>query len=312
VSSDLYLQSGQAREALLLDERGAIELDLVVARQDSSFLIGARGPDPSGLVRLLERACEGRGASARSLAETHRVVGLHGPYAWELVAAWLGPEFVAMPHLACDRRGEVQVVRAGKSGEYGYEVLVPLAEEETLRRALLRLAPGFGALELDAEALALAALQNGFFHASSTLPRVRCPLELQLGWRLSHDKSFRGSEAILRRRAEALRRRLTWATSDHPLSVGDVPLVDGEPIGEIVHALHDPVTEQWVAIALLPISIAWAGHLLRLASSSGRVHDAPIVRTVSPPLLHNRSLFVSPQRHTYLGRSHDTFPEIWP
>lgn len=311
-SADLYLQSGQAREALLLDEGGDVELDLVVARQDTSFLVGASGPDPSRLARLLERACEGRAAEARSLAETHRVVGLHGPYAWELCAGWLGPELVAMPHLSCDRRGEVEVLRAGKTGEYGYEVLVPLAEEQPLREALLRLAPAYDALELDAATLALAALENGFFHASSVLPRVRCPLELQLGWRLSHDKRFRGSEAIARRRAEGLRRRVTWASSEQALSEGDVLLCDAEPVGEIVHALRDPVTERWLALALMPSSVAWAGHTLRLATGGGPAGDAAVVHTVSPPFLRNRSLFVSPQRHTYLGRASDAFPEIWP
>ncbi len=311
-SADLYLQSGQAREALLLDERGDVELDLVVARQDASYLVGASGPDPRALVGLLEGASVGRAAEARSLAESHRVVGVHGPYAWELIGSWLGPELVAMPHLSCDRRGELQILRAGKTGEYGYEVLVPVAREAPLREQLLRVASDFDAIELDQGTLALAALQNGYFHAASALPRARCPLELQLGWRLSHDKRFRGSESIAHRRAEGLRRRVTWATSEHALTVGDVLVCDSEPVGEIVHALRDPVTERWLALALLPSSIAWAGHTLRLAAPSGAAGDAPVVRTVSPPLLRNRSLFVSPQRHRYVGRAGDDFPEIWP
>ena len=78
-SVDLYLQSGQAREALLLDESGHIELDLLVARQDSSYLVGATGPQPCALAEQLERASVGRAIESLALSETHRVVGLHGP-----------------------------------------------------------------------------------------------------------------------------------------------------------------------------------------------------------------------------------------
>ena len=36
------------------------------------------------------------------------------------------------------------------------------------------------------------------------------------------------------------------------------------------------------------------------------------LRTVAPPLLDNRSLFIDAQRHSFAGRDLDDFPEIIP
>ena len=66
-----------------------------------------------------------------SLQASHELWGLNGPYAWELASALLGPAVLGMTYLSLLRGpapgGDDEVIcfRAGKTGEYGYDLLVP-------------------------------------------------------------------------------------------------------------------------------------------------------------------------------------------
>ena len=309
LSTDLFLRDGQLREALVLDEEGDVELDVVVGRDGESMLLLVEGGDAAHVARLVAAVAAGRDARAVDLGTTHEVVELHGPYAWELLGVWLGPDLVGLPHLAFERAGEVLVARAGKTGEYGYHVLLPRHRSAALRAALAGHAPRFAATAVGPSTLALARLENGFLDLPALAPRARDPLELQLGWRLAHGKSYRGSDALARRRSLGPRRRVTWIRAPRALAAGDAVAAEHEVVGEVVHAAWDPVTASSVGLAMLPRSVACAGieGLEAVAPSGSR---CPL-RTVSPPLLLNRSLFVSPQRHAFDMRAERVLPEPW-
>ena len=293
VTTDLYLQTAQLAQTLLLDDGGHIVADGLVGRREEGFLLALDGVHTITAV------------AAQPMHETHSGIGLHGPFAWELLGEWLGPDLIGMPYLSSFSHDDALVLRAGNTGEYGYEVWLPRERAEGMRQDLYRCGARFDLAAASKDDLVLAALENGFFDLGAEGQRLRDPLALQLRWRLSNDKDYRGRDAIERRLANGLRQRVTWLSSSRELAIGGSVEAFGETIGEIVHAAYSPRLGRWVAIANLAIEWAHAG-IDGFECAHGDARAA--VRTVSPPLVDNWSLRVSPQRHSYHAREHMELP----
>ena len=159
------------------------------------------------------------------------------------------------------------------------------------------------------DALDLCALENGFFNVRREGGAGLDPIELQLQWRTSYGRDFAGAEALRARRKAGPARRLTHALAAAPLCGGEVIELDGAPIGTVLQGVSSPLRGDWVALALLDLPYAHAGIARYVARGAG---GAVPIRTVSPPLCNNRSLYVSPQRHAYRTRERDAFPPVYP
>ena len=129
------------------------------------------------------------------------------------------------------------------------------------------------------------------------------PVELQLQWRVDPRRTFAGVEAV-RSAQQAGPRRITWFRGDARVPKPGSPVVlDGVEVGAVVHAARSPVAGA-VGFALLDRPVAHPG--LRVTV------DGDPFRTVTVPVLHNRSLFVDAQRHAWASRAVDRFPALVP
>ena len=73
--------------------------------------------------------------------------------------------------------------------------------------------------------------------------------------------------------------------------------------GRVLSAGESSVLGQWVAVALIDLALAVPGLPgFRVGERSGR--------SLSPPVLNNRSLHVSPQRHTWADREAAALPPL--
>ena len=119
----------------------------------------------------------------------------------------------------------------------------------------------------------------------------RTPIELGLSWRLDSSRSWVGKEAVDARRATSAR-RLTCVVSAAEIGAGDAVFLGDRAIGEIVRADRSPLRGEWIASALLDRE--WAhGGIDRYEVRGARV------KTMAPPLVDNRSLYVDPRRHSW-------------
>jgi len=305
-SRELYVRDGQLVQGLLLDGEGHVYADCVVARDDDDYFLLAEGPDPRGLAEYL--SLHARGVDDFEIVDrtaTHDLISLDGPYAWELVARLVGQEVVGLPYMTFFHLDGLVCCRSGKTGEYGYVLIVDREHSETTWNSLVELGRGFDAAEASLEALDVCALENWFFNVRREGRARVTPIELQLQWRLSRKKSFVGSEAVRQRLEEGLTRRATTLLSKEPFAVGDQVSLAGRVIGDIVNAAHSPVRGEWVGLALLDLAYAHPGiTTLRVGP------ERTSARTVSPPVLQNRSLYVNPQVHSYASREEDEFPSL--
>jgi aminomethyltransferase len=276
--SDVWLRDGQIRPTVLLGPDGTVVADVWLACDGDDFLVLADGLDATALIAAL-----GTGEPL-----PHRLVGLDGPFAWAVLGAWDEAGAVGLPYLTLYDRDGVRVLRMGRTGEYGYTFLAPPDQAEDLARTLLALGGRFGIREASADALGYAALETGFLDLAA-LPRPLTPSELQLQWRVNRD-------------LPASPRRVTAFRAAGARSVGEAVRCDGDVVGEILVAAPDVAGPGAIGLALLDRDLAVAG--LGYDAASGPI------RTVSLPMIANRSLYVRPQRHTWADEP--TLPYPYP
>jgi glycine cleavage system aminomethyltransferase T len=302
----LFARENQMLVTLLLDARGLPFADAFACLDEDAWILFAEGPAQDALLAHLDRVRRERvpaaDVSISNLRDDHALWSVDGPYAWELVSALLGPEVIGAPYLSFLRLGEVTCFRAGKTGEYGYMLLVPRALERATWGTLHELGRPLDLAEADLAALDLCALENWHFNMRS-LARTALelgPAELQLNWRVDLDKDFEGAAALKAHRAS---QRLTSFTAKAEVAPGAHVTLDGQTIGSVVDAAFSPARAEHVGWAAIDLALAWPG--IRRFEAGG----VPIA-TVSPPLLDNRSLFIDPRKHRYRLREQDTFPPL--
>jgi glycine cleavage system aminomethyltransferase T len=305
----LHVRNGMIRHTLLLDTEGLPLVDLYLCNDDDAFLLLAEGLPSADLVAHLRAHIAPEAAvTIRDLGETHTLLSLDGPFAWELLAAVEGPELVGFPYLSFYHPSPEQTyLRAGKTGEYGYHLLVPHDQAGPLWDRLLDAGKPFDIAPVGLDAVEHVMLENWFFTVDHEGRAGLSPIELGLQWRLAADKDFLGAKALRARREAGVTRRITALESTGPMAAGDRVFSGDEPIGTVLRAAKSVTLGDHLAIGLLDVAYAHSG------VDSYVVHHAGTtvpVRTVSAPFVNNRSLFVNPQRHSYKDRAAIDFPPL--
>ena len=305
----LHVRNGMIRHTLLLGEDGLPLVDLYLCNDDDAFLLLAEGLPSADLVaHLRAHIAPAAAVTIRDLGETHALLSLDGPFAWELLAAVEGPELVGFPYLSFYHPSpERTYLRAGKTGEYGYHLLVPHDQAGALWDHLLEAGKPFDIAPVGLDAVEHVMLENWFFTLDREGRAGLSPIELGLQWRLAADKDFLGAKALRARREAGVTRRVTALESSGPMADGD-PIFSGDDlIGTVLRAAKSVTLGDHIAIGLLDIAYAHSGIDSYVVHHAGAVVP---VRTVSAPFVNNRSLFVNPQRHSYKDRAAIDFPPL--
>ncbi len=299
----LFVRDGQMLHTVFLDDRARPIADVYICLDDLDYLVLAEGIGADALTSwLLHHAPPGLDAEVTPLAE-HALIGLDGPYSWELMSDLVGPEVVGVPYLTLFTLEPWPGLgfRAGKTGEYGYQLLIPEDQLPRLLERLHELGPRYDLTEVGVDTLDLCALENGFFSIRTPGITEHTVAELQLLWRVSLDRSHPGSTALSPRSD----RRITWfrgPEGQHQPCAGEVRL-EGRLVGEVLYSVMSPVLDRVIGLVMLDTEVAVPG--LSLEAGIG-------LQTVSTPLLWNRSLALDLQRHCFAGRDIDEFPPIVP
>lgn len=302
---ELYVRDGQLLHTLFLDETAHLVADVYVGCDDEEYFVLAECASAAVLDDHLSRHVPAAlDVTIEDHTAAHCVLALDGPYAWELLGEVAGQEAIGLPYLTFFHVGDWLCVRAGKTGEYGYAIIAPAREREALAGRVWEAGAALDLVEATLEARDVCALENWFLNIRREGREPVTPLELQLQWRVSYGKPCVGADALAQRRRERPHHRLTCLVGDGPLALGSDVALDGATVGRIVNAAFSPVRAQWVALAL--IERAWAHPRLEFQVEGA----ASRIRAVSPPVVNNRSLHVSPQLHSYATRGDYSFPPL--
>jgi len=298
----LFARPGRMVHTLLLDDVAKPLADVYLCCDEDDFLVFADGMPASAVIDYLAPHARGLDAACEDLAPTHALLSLGGPYAWEVLAELATPDVIGLPYLNFFHEARFVCFRGGKTGEYGYDLLIERDRLDAVRDQLATVGRQFDLATISLPALDAAALENFFWNPRRDVRAGLTPIELQLQWRVTYGRTFPGAGALARRRQEASRRSVLIASEgaladDAPVTAGD------RTIGTILSAGRSPTRGDWLAVALVDRRYAHAG-LVGLSSNG-----VP-VRTLSAPSIDNRSLYIDPQRHSYASRETDRFPPL--
>jgi aminomethyltransferase len=172
------LAPGRIAYTLLLDEDGRVRNDATVWNLDSGrwWLFTGRRSDADWIAAR---------ARPRVRSGEHAVIALQGPASGAILARLLGEERVRSLHYFGFTpfrapAGAGHVGRIGYSGELGYEIVVPAAQEAAFRRALLEAGGGHGLRECDFETANSLRIESGYVLFDREITGSERPEELGL------------------------------------------------------------------------------------------------------------------------------------
>ena len=304
----LRARDGQLQHVLMLSDEGRCFADAYLMCDDEEYELLIDGPDTGALeAHLAAHVDPALDVEIENRSATHTIIALDGPYAWELVSRVAGADAIGLPYMTFFHGAEWSCYRAGRTGEFGYGLMVPAAQAAELERTLLRVGERVAAVAASLPALDQCALENFFFNMRREGREPVSPVSLQLQWRVASTKQAVGMDAYRAQRAAGISTRVTTLVAEGPIAPGDRVNVGSGDAGHVVNAGWSPAREDWVALALLPIAVAHPGIAgIQVDTRSGTVE----ARTVAPPVLNNRSLFVSPQLHAYATRHELRMPPL--
>lgn len=295
--TDAFLHDGQARPSLFLDDDGGVVADVLLVRFDGVARLVVDGLDAASVAeRVRDAAPPGSDVDVSDARDRFGVLSLHGPFAWDVGARTLGRRIAGLPPLGVLRTSpETLTVRGGKTGEYGYEILVDRAALPRIEEKLVDVGGAFDLAEAPLRDLDAATLEaGGFARRNVALEPPLSPFELQLQWRISSKKDH-ASRAALHARASRAIARIAWFTAAAPIAArARVHDLERGDVGEILASVPG-TAHPTVGIALLDLRVSHAGFTFSA--------DGVDLTTASPPLLVPRSASVQPDVHTYRAPS---------
>lgn len=282
-----YLMPERSLSCLLLSgEARPVDVITVYNREDG-FLVETSPAGREEVYRLLSSACP-EGAAVQDLNDQYGVLGLEGPYAWQVLSRVVDFEVSVLPYqgfLPASWEGEQLLVsRTGFTAEYGYKIYA--APEVAVKLwSLLKeeaLPVGYHALEV-----AMLEVRQPMIHRElgddGTV--IRCGFN----WLVDLKKEvFLGREALLSQK-EAGPDYLTigfGAGKSLALAAGCPVAAAGTEIGQVVTFLYSPGLDQILGLARLQHEWVASGLELQVQDGFGQWHPA---RTLSAPYITPKS-----------------------
>ncbi len=297
----------------ILNEDGSLFCEIFVANYGDYYQIFSDGVAPEQLFALLREVIEKRTPDTfiKDETETQSLVGLDGPYSWELLKEFMGAGIIGTRYLEIipDNRLDgipFTLYRAGKTGEYGYLLQVDANHVIPFWQKLLDLGQRFELRPAGYQALDLCRMENRFANIHQEVRLAKHVLELNTRVMVGRDKGdYLGRAAVEQKLVNGVERRLIGMVLEDglndptTLNAGDGVYSDNDKIGEIANVGFSYTSNRWIALGFLNTDYAYVGLDYRIRGENGE-HEA---RTVSAPFIFNQSLRIRPQEDSYFNET---------
>lgn len=232
--------------SMILNSKGGVIDDLIVWWLDEErFWVM---PNAANQSRVMEAFSSQRGCQARDLQMSSAFLALQGPNAAARFEEVVGDAPRRFRNVDLEYRGEMlQVAGTGYTGESGVEICAPMGIAEHLIADLVEA----GALLCGLGARDTLRLEAGFPLWGQDIDESTTPLEAGLGFAVSLDHDFPGSEVLQSQQSSGVDKRLTgFILSDRGIPRHGHPVRTGEGgEGKVTSGNHSPVLETGIGLA---------------------------------------------------------------
>ncbi|HMA64708.1 MAG TPA: glycine cleavage T C-terminal barrel domain-containing protein [Chitinispirillaceae bacterium] len=286
------IRFGRILHTFLSDDAGNLLADCYVANNDDEFIVLCESIADDKLIR--DMFTKDESANVTDITDSHVVIGVDGFKSWSVIRDLFGADILGLPYLSIETYNfegtDTKLFRAGKTSEFGYQLLAPKEIAEKLFTVLLD-----GVKKVDGGVCSVSIhsdlrLEGRFFNIYNEGARVKDPLVLGLQYMIDFDKEkFYGSDAIFKRRTDGLTKKIIGVQVDKnvELSAG-MSIYNGDTmVGEVQATCFSYVLDAKLGLALFDIDVAYSGLAFSLNSAGG-----PELKTISMPPIMPKSLSV--------------------
>ncbi|MFG1344261.1 FAD-dependent oxidoreductase [Xanthobacter autotrophicus DSM 431] len=225
-AGDMTRPVGTLTYAPMLNARGGIECDLTVGRlsETSYYIVAGTGAATKDFDWLKRHLPEGLDAHLMDVSSMYSVLSLMGPNARRVLEKLTRDDvsnsafpFATLRNITV-AGAPVMALRLTFVGELGFELHVPVEFAATVYDALMEAGAGHGIRNAGYRAIETLRLEKGYWASGADIGPDHTPFESGLGWAIKLDKniSFIGRDALERKQAEPLKKRLACFTVDDP------------------------------------------------------------------------------------------------
>jgi aminomethyltransferase len=289
------IRFGRLLHTFLADNEGFLLGDCYVANHDTEFFFICESILPDAQLDALLATAGLPQAGGEDLTTTHVLLSLDGCLAWQIVKKVFGADVLGLPYLSIEDylfEGQpVRLLRAGKTSEFGYLLLVEKGAAEPLFDLLRGEVEAVGGRLCGVDAHDDLRLEGRFFNIQQEGQRVRDPLTIGLQWMIDFEKEkFSGCAAIKQRRLQGLKNKLIGVAAEpgcDQLKQGARIYHQGSAVATVEAEGFSGVLKRPLGLAVFPVGLAYSGLSFRLEEP-----DGPEVRSISMPPIMPKSLTV--------------------
>ncbi len=275
------LAKGQIRYALMLDEQGATQDDILVYRDavadDSYFLVVNASNTARDLARMRATAAGMPDVRITDQTQELGMFAIQGPLAHEITQTLTDSDLASLKYYFWRRArvagADVEISRTGYTGEDGFEVYAPQARIRGLWDAFLAAGKPKGLLPAGLGSRDTLRLEAGMPLYGHEIDETTNPLEAGLGWavKFTHDFTGRAAlEAIQQRGGTGRRLVGLTSTSKRVPRQGYGVFAAGKQVGHVVSGAVSPTLSTHIATAYVEDRFATAGTALEFAIKDKR------------------------------------------
>jgi aminomethyltransferase len=281
---------------LCVNERGEILTEAYLANLDGDrYLILTDGGHGQSFENFMDGHKINYDVHIQNLHDTYSLFSCDGPYSWLSMKSVFGPEILGLRYLALwEIKGDDQptyVMRAGKTGEYGYWVMTQKNKAGDFFGKIVSLSKKITdhPFSLYGNTVnQMARMENHFLNLDFEGKYTKNPFELGLFWTIQLDKASVAGEALNTMVENGIRRSVIGfrVANDGNILEGDPVYYKSKEIGHIIGLGKSYSSDRPIGLALLQREYSYVG----LTYAAGR--DSGLLKTSSMPFLLNKSLQV--------------------
>jgi aminomethyltransferase len=279
------LEAGSGQYTLLLNDKGGIIDDLIIYRvgPERFFLVVNASRTEEDFAWLdRHRPSE---VSLHNRSDQYGGVAIQGPKTEELFEKLLaGPGKLPARNQILDTEINgvpVSIARTGYTGEDGVEVFFPAKQAATFWNHVLDVGKPLGLVPCGLGARDTLRLEGKLSLYGNDLTDDTTPLEADLGWVVKLDGAdFIGKEALLKQRAEGVKRRLVgFEMTERGIARHGYAIHGGtgERVGEVTSGGPAPTLEKNIGMGYVPSGMTEPGTRLQI-DCRGKMVAAQIVK----------------------------------
>jgi aminomethyltransferase len=261
------LYPGRVQYSAMCYEDGGIVDDLLVYKfSDTRFLLVVNASNLEKDFEWMNRNNK-FGVDISNLSDEYSLLAVQGPKSKDVIKKVYGKELaIEYYNFIEDKIAGVDMIisRTGYTGEVGYELYFK-GDEETAGKiwnAVFEAGQEFEIQPCGLGSRDSLRLEYGFCLYGNDIDNATNPLEAGLGWitRLNK-KNFVGKEALLKVKAEGLKRKLVAMMSDQKAFPrhGYELSVEGRKVGVVTSGTVSPVLDMPIAMGYVDIDYASEG-----------------------------------------------------